>query len=360
MPADTAAQPPEIAVLQSLRPLLLGVGYFDCERTLHLSEPDARRRELLLASLPPRLAVALRLFRLGATVTRVEAAALLPAELLAALSRIGLIVDDADGCHTAGLALRALEGQLIFFPLAAGGLATLDDDVLELAARLVPPPRARCASLFGGVGAIAAVLAVRGERVVMIEENRIQAACAELNVALNGLGDRVEVRSETLEAMLGRDERFDFAAAVVPVLPFPGWLALPPGAPTTDDGLGALRATLDLLARALASRGAAQLVASAVGDGARPRLCDELHERAVRAGLQVAMNVAARVSIRPGEPLFELMAERCAVLGNQPLTETRSRLFDYFARLEVDTLYRFFLAITRDGAPLGLQLVMQC
>jgi hypothetical protein len=149
------------------------------------------------------------------------------------------------------------------------------------------------------------------------------------------------------------------AAGVVPVLPFPGWLALPPGAPATDDGLSALRATLDLLARALAPRGTAQLVASGVGDGVRPRLCDELHERAVRAGLQLSMNVAARVGIRPGDRLFELMAERCATLGNQSLPEARSRLFDYFARREVDTLYRFFLALARDGAP-GLQLVMQC
>src|SRR5207302_7804767 len=130
----------------------------------------------------------------------------------------------------------------------------------------------------------------------------------------NLMNERVEVRCAGLDSLAGEKRQFDFAVANPRVLPFPSALAAPAETAPTDDGMTALRLALDATSDALAPGGTAQLVASGAGNHARPRLCDELTERAARTRTRIVMSVSSRLGIRPGDRLFEIMASRCATI----------------------------------------------
>jgi methylase of polypeptide subunit release factors len=255
--------------------------------------------------------------------------------------------------HTAGLVLVPLMGHLLFVPHPGG--AYFGDDMVDLAARLTPPRQARCLDLFAGPGTLSLRLATLAQSVVAVESSPVAAGCAELNLVMNGVADRVAVRVGGLGAVAA-GERFGFVSAVPPVLPFPPALAGHPDRGDADDGLLPLRQVLELLPQALHPGGLAQVVALAPGDAEGPRVRDELSRHAEAHGLQIAVSVPAAARMRPGDRLFELMALRCAGLGGLAAEEARRRLLHHLAAARVDRVYRLFLSIQRGGPRPGLQV----
>lgn len=338
----------DLEVLRRLPSLLLREGYIDAHVTLGLADLWPRDRDAVLACLPPPLATLIDLLALGNPVERAELTNVLADHEIAALRRLGILVARADRLHTAGLLAVPLAGQLLLVPQPADGAPYFGDDTVALAARLTPAPGARCLDLHAGPGALSVTLGVRGGSVLAVESNTVAVACIELNATLNRVDDRIEIR----EGELAPDERFDFLAAQPPLVPFPSASGMP-----VSDGMRALWRVLDLVPRHLERGGLAQIVGSAAGDDGGPAIREPLARWAVEHDVQIAMSVPSRVRMRPGDPMFELLA-RTGWPGLAP-SEARQRLLARLGAERVDSLFRFFLAIQPGGPRPGLHVAMQ-
>jgi hypothetical protein len=124
---------------------------------------------------------------LGAPVDADAARGALPAQLRDALIGLGVLVEAGGLISTAGLSLVPLIGQLAFVPRQTG--ATLLDEELVLAARVTPPPGARCLSLCATHGLAALRCAALASSVVAVEINPILVGCIDLTFALNSVED---------------------------------------------------------------------------------------------------------------------------------------------------------------------------
>ncbi|MBX3156913.1 MAG: hypothetical protein KF773_13140 [Deltaproteobacteria bacterium] len=332
----------DVAALRFLPEVLRRAGYVDTFAVHGALHVRFDRVEQHLGAVPEPLRTLVRLFMLGAPVAAAAARTALPTELCAALLRLGVLVEADGQLSTAGLSLVPLLGQLAFVPRQTG--TTLLEEEFVLAARVTPPPGARCLSLCAAHGLAALRCATLASRVVAVEINPILVGCIELTFALNSLEDRAQVREGDLYAALAADERFDYAVAETPVMPFPPAL-VSPAAAADDDGAAVFRRVLGELPRVLAPDGWAQILASSVGDETGPHLAAELARRAGELGLRIVTTVPARIPLDPRSELFELLASGSAAAYNLDEGDVRERLRTNFATRNVKYLYSMVLTL---------------
>ncbi len=332
----------DVEALRGLPELLLREGWID----LVCAAGRYGIGEGTVPGLPPRLGMLVDLLALGRPVPGGLLHEVLGEDLAGALLRLGVVVRQGEACHTAGLVLVPLWGQAIFVPAPGGTGVYFGQDTLDLAARLSPRAGASWLDLWAGAGALSLRLALLAGVGVAVEEGPVALGLAELNLALAGAGERVELRRGEGPAALRSGERFGFVAAVPPVVPLG-----PAVAEGEDDGMAALRQVLEALPEVLAPQGAAELVACGVGGPRAPALCAELERYASERHLRVAMTVPARVRLRPGDRTFEALALRGAALAGSGEDEARRRLLLHLAGQGIEYLYRFFLCVSNGGPP---------
>lgn len=252
-------------------------------------DPAARRVfELLVAPRP---------------VARAAAVAALGEACVRALVRREALRETADGrLDAAGLRLRVLPGASL---LAGDGgprrYVHLGHDtlrVIEAIARL--PPGRRGLELCAGGAGPAIALARHHAEVVAVEICRPVARVAEVNVALAGLGERVEVRGGDLWAPVA-GERFDTIVANPPFSPDPGDPHDDPAAVAGPDGLDVARAIWSRADAHLTAQGRLVVLLGMLGDAAAPRVLGELEGLAAAKGWRV--EVLALDAPRPVERL---------------------------------------------------------
>ncbi len=340
----TRGEDVDVATLRRLPEQLLRAGYVNAyclHGPLHLRLALMRKQ---LPTLPPPLRALVSLFLLGDAVDpRALSGALAEGEL-AALERIGVLVSASGSLTTAGMILVPLFGHMVFMPLPESEQPVIDD-ALVLAARVTPPPRARCLDLCAGTGVKALRCLTAGGSVLAVEVNPVLVGCIELNLAVNGVGDVAEVRTGDLYEALADDERFDYVAANPPVLAFPPHL-FSPAADPSDDGLAVVRRVLDGLPAVLRPGGWAQILACSAGDESGPVLAAELAAFAAAHGARVVSTVPGRLHLRPGAgPLEELAAGTAAFTG-LALELVRERLSAHVEETGLDYLYAMISTVS--------------
>lgn len=346
----------DVAVLRRLPTLLLREGYSDACSALRLTDLRRPQAQQQTDALPSSLRALVGLFALGQLIEPESLGGALSEAELTSLRRLGIILEHGGGYHTAGLLLVPFFGQMFFMPQPGDGEIYFGDDSAALVARLGPPRHARCLDLWSGPGVQALRLGTLAHSVVAVDSSPVAIACAELNVTLNSLEDRVALRQGDLFEVVDPGERFELVSGCPPVLPFPPELPLADAEPTGDDGLLMLRRLLDGLPAVLSDDGTAQIVAGGVGDERGPHLLAELAQYAAQQGLQIAVSVPARVPLRPGDHLFEVLADRCQRLGGLRIEAARKRLQQHFAASRGEYLYRLFLTISRSRSRPALKV----
>lgn len=251
------------AALLRLPDLLVGAGYVDA-----FAAPDGSAGGAVV-----------EVFARGGTAPPCELGRVLGADVVGSLLRLGILLrnsddDDDDGSvHLGGLALIPAAGRLVFVPCRSA--LTLAE-----AARLIdvsPVRGARSLDLFCGAGTRTVALAEQGP-VVAIDRDPVLLACADLNLRLHGLEDRVELVQADLAGGPTWQGTFDHVSAS------------PPLAPAGDDPLRWLRALLDWLPATLAAEGVAHARGLVRGarDGPPVR---ELFDHADRLGLLAVLSL---------------------------------------------------------------------
>ncbi|MCC6994142.1 MAG: methyltransferase [Deltaproteobacteria bacterium] len=349
----------DLAVLRRLPAILRRAGYFDSygvNGMLHLHFRQVREQ---LDALPGDLRTLMSLFFLGEQVPAEQLRGIFDPSEIAALRHVGIILEQEGLCHTGGLVLLPLLGQLVFVPLLSPGGKQdgyFGEDSAAQAARTAPPRHARCLDLFAGPGHLSVRCATLAASVVAIETSAVALACAELNLVLNSVDDRVSVREADLYAGVDAGERFDYVVASPLTLPYPASLALTGEAAEDDDGMSELRRTLVGLPAVLAPGGSAQLVASSTGDEDGPHLRRELTRFADEHGLHIVMTVPRRARMRPGDRLFEYLAQTCVQPARPEIQAARELLGRHLEARKAHFLYSVFLTLTHDPRRPGVQM----
>ena len=338
--------PNDIRILQALPRRLLGEGYVDACQLVGPLQLRFLPTEAYLPALPPTTRTLVALFFLQRDVPRAALAPVFADEELAALVRLGVLIEVNGSVRTGHLIAVPAHGRLVLsLAPPANPAAFLGDDAIALSHRLQPAPGDRCLVLPAGVGLHTLQLAAAGGSVVAFEPNPVLLACAELNAVMNDLAERIELRPGDIDDALATDDRFDFVCATPPLLP------LPVLGPDVLDGPTTTRRILEGLPRLLAPTGAAQLLGVSLGDDDGPAIREQLDALADDLGLRLACTVPSRAAIEPGSKLLEGLVGSYAAATEMPKTTLRRHLLLGLEETGATYLYFYFLAVTRSERP---------
>jgi len=355
--SDLRLRGADLDVLRQLPTILLREGYIDTYcvyGTLHVRFAAVREQ---LELLPRPVRTLMSLFFLGEMQPVQEVAEIFTDGQIQALRRLGVFMESGGRLHTGGLVLLPIGGLLMFVPAPnINPPVYFGDDSAALVAHLSPPRGARCVDFCAGPGIQALRASTAGGHVVAVEINPVALAVAELNVALNGLEDRIELRLGDLYAALRPEERFDFVSANPPLLPFAPDLPYPFVGHGGGDGLAVTRRILDKLPGILSERGTAQIIGTCLGDLDGPTPRAELARYAKEQGLHVVMTVPARLPMHPGSPMFDGLVWTCAEASGLSTEVVQRRYAEHLQQLGADHLYTFFLTISQGRARPEFQL----
>jgi SAM-dependent methyltransferase len=297
--------------------------------------------------LPPHLQLLFRLFLLGESVPRRELLQMLPEDDLLSLERLAIFLSDGDVVHTGHMVAIPIAGYLVFTERPrVNPISYFGQDSAALAAHLFPPAGAECLDLCSGPGVQAFLCAARARSVLAVELNPAAAAYGQLNVVMNELEDKVEVRVGDLYAAAG-DDSFDFISANPPLLPFPQDLPYPFVGHGGDDGLSLTRRIIAGLPRALRLSGLCQIVGTCLGDRNGPAIEGELARTSRALELDIRLTVPAAVHLDRGSTMFNGLVWSCAAAAAIDIDIVQARYEAHLKALSADHLYPFFLSISR-------------
>jgi len=183
------------------------------------------------------------------------------------------------------------------------------------------PPRVTGSVLdiCAGSGIQGLLCAQRGaDRVVALELDPFAATCARLNAALNGLGERFEVRTSNLFSALTPDERFDLLVSNPPFMPVMEGVDYPICGTGGPDGMTILRQIFASLADRLSPTGRFLMFCNVLGSRTAIAFNDEvLRPLAERAGLRIRALVTDKHTLAEYEhhTLEPNLRQSCPELG---------------------------------------------
>lgn len=309
-----------------------------------------------LPLLPPPLRLLFSLFLLGRTVERPALQRVLAEEQIDALEALGILLHDGDGLHTGNMILLPVAGFYLFAQRpGVNPIAYFGEDSAALAMHLSPSRGDVCLDLCTGPGIQALICSGRAARVIAADVNPLAAAHAELNVVMNRLEDRIEVRTGDLfDAVRGM--RFDYVSANPPLLPVPPDLPYPFVGHGGADGLAVTRRILSGLRSALEPGGICQIIGTCTGDWDGPSCEEELEALAEREGLAIRMTVPSAVALTPGARMFEGLAWTCAAAARMEIEDVKARLDAHLKAIGATHLYLFFLTVSGEERHRGFAI----
>jgi methylase of polypeptide subunit release factors len=285
-----------------------------------------------------------RLFLLCEAIEPVELEPLASLEDLEAMLAAGLLVRRDRGIATADLLLLPIFGRLAFVP-ARPRPGWLGEERVALIARVAPPSEGRSLDLCTDTGAAALHLATARTSVVAVDDDPAAIRIARLNVAMAGLGDRVDVRHGDLW-LAAAGERFERVVAAPATLPRPPGLDMPAhGGP---DGLAVVSRIVGALPRVLSPTGTGHLIGALLGDATPARALDAFARAARALDLGMTWTLPGRIPVSPEHEGFDILARACARAATVGLDVARHALATHLANERADHLYLFSLAVTRE------------
>lgn len=220
---------------------------------------------------PPRVQMLYRLFYFDEPVPRREIYLLLGAELVRDLLAAGILAlhgaSDAVACpyrlEIAG------DTWLFTVNLARRSRVYFGEDSQFLRSMLRPLPGETCVDLCTGTGIQGLRCAQIARHVDLVDIQPAAVRVAALNVALNGLGDRVSIFEGDLWTPLPPGRRYDYVVCNPPLMPVVEALEFPVFGHGGPDGLKVVRRILAGLDERLTEDGRCTVIGACTGDAQR-------------------------------------------------------------------------------------------
>lgn len=336
-----------LETLKRIPRILAAEGYSDAFTSYGIlnARADVWAQDLHL--LPDNVRTLFELFLLGRAVPAERLAGIFTSSELEALEHFSILVGGPSSFHTGGLALIPAHGYLLLTQRPnVNPMIYFGADSAALAAHLMPPAGAECLDLCAGPGIQAMICSGPAKHVVAVEINPLAASYAELNVVMNDLEGRVEVRNGDLfKAVPGIE--FDFICANPPLLPFPPELPYPFVGHGGADGIEVTRKILHGLPGALRPGGLCQIIGTCVGNEEGPLCEEELREFAFRENFQVRMTVPTALPLGPDSHMFSGLVWSCATAAGLDAEEVAARFRSHLNQLGATRLNLFFLTVCK-------------
>ncbi|GAA1766953.1 methyltransferase [Luedemannella helvata] len=292
------------------------------------------------------------LFLLGEAVPVAD----LPADVAAAVPPLvaaGAARVDGDHASLAGLSLFRPYGVWLFAepPGPAQASAYFGPDSLALAMHTTYRPGGSCLDLCAGPGFQGLAALARCATATLVELTGEAAAVAALNVAVNGVADRVRVRAGDLYAPVA-DERFDHVVANVPFMPVPPGHPFPVAGAGGPDGFDVARRVLHQLPGHLRDGGSAHLATMLLRGPDGLLLAEELSAWAREADCDVTVTLTSQIPTTADSPLVLGTAEAIAAAGDTPVGALVEQVADHYAALGASSASWAFLRVDPGGGRL--------
>lgn len=340
-----------VEVLKQLPRVLSREGYTDAYTLYGPLNARLERWSADLHLLPKRLQTLFMLFLLGMEVSVDRVSEVLTESEVDALGRLSILIRTNRGVHTGNLVLVPAYGYFVFAQRpTVDPRVYFGDDSAALAAHLMPSEGDECLDLCAGTGIQSMLCSGRGRTVIAVEVNPFAASHAELNMVMNGLEGRVEVRiGDLYNAVPGM--QFDYVCANPPLLPFPDSLPYPFVGHGGSDGLVVTRKILDGLSTALKPTGLCQIIGTCLADESGPFCENELQALAVDRSWKICMTVPTSLPLNPCSRMFQGLAWSCATANSLPLKEVSNQFEEHLKTLGATHLNPFFLAVSPSDKP---------
>lgn len=185
--------------------------------------------EELLDTFPDKNRFCYSLFLLGKTLPYESVEKLLGKENVNSLIEIGLLRDTGEGIKTDGYVILPFQGGYFLTKISAcsltdylGMMAGFDSQLSELLSPLLTVEKKdRVLELNTHLGSRAILNSRLGGTAVAITNNFDNADLAKFNVLLNGMEDKVEVRTESCPFQITGEDKFDIIYLHLPFWEFP-------------------------------------------------------------------------------------------------------------------------------------------
>lgn len=336
-----------VDILKKLPRILSAAGYSDVFNLYGSLNFQIDKWEQDLHLLPKDLQTLFKLFLLGRTVQPKEIHPLISLDETEALQELSVLCrDPSGGLHTGNLIVIPVFGYFMLLQRpGVNPMVYYGEDSAALVSHLSPGNDNVCLDLCAGPGIQSLVCSGRAKKVFAVEINPLTASFAELNVVLNSLEDKIEVRNGDLYEAIGQMQ-FDFICANPPLLPFPSDLPYPFVGHGGDDGLGITRRILNGLDMHLAENGVCQIIGTCLGDKKGP-LCEEEMAQFAQRGYKIIMTVPTAISLQSDSPFFKKLVWSCAAGAALDFNQVAERYAMHLRKLNATHLNLFFLFITK-------------
>jgi SAM-dependent methyltransferase len=290
--------------------------------------------------LPPKLQSAVELFVLGHSVDLSRVRPWLSNDAIDILGELGVVCINDEEISCSNLLLTHHYGALLFRekPSVAAKLY-YGNDSLALG-RLLQWSRGKVLDLCAGVGAQTLLCARSARSVIAVDIEPAVRSVFNINLALNGLDGRAELRIGNLfEPVDG--EQFDHICCNPPLVPVPKNVPFPSTGDGGTDGLSVVRRVLAGLPQLLKKGGRCHIVGMLLGDGNGPYTQD-IRELAVAGNLDVLMILPRREPVCDHSLLLNALVQTSLLFESSDPASLIDRYVEHF-RSECATYVYFYL-----------------
>jgi methylase of polypeptide subunit release factors len=315
----------------------------------HSTRRDRWRREV--EGLDGELRALALLFAFGEPVA---VAALSPsvAEGLAPLVELGLAEIDGEARLRGVVLGRPLGVWLLAEPEALVVDHYFGPDSIALAGHATYRPGSSCLDLCAGPGFQGLAALARCRRALLVELLPSAARLAQVNLALNGVAARAEVRCGDLFEPVG-NEVFDHVVANVPFISVPFGYPFPVAGAGGEDGFAVARRVFERLWTYLEPDGSAHLAALLLRGDDRLLLGDELEAWARATDCSVHVTLTATMPVDAESVLVRATAAAIAASGGNEADAIDAVAANY-RRLGARSAGWAFLRVDRSSAGLRM------
>jgi len=269
------------------------------------------------------------------------------------LAESGVVLFENDGwVNIPDLILVFGHGLFLFVdPAVPDPTVYFGDDTLGLLTRLSPGGCDNTLDLCSGSGVQALFCALFSRKATAVEINPQARGILHLNVILNGLDDRVDVRGGSLFENLQPGERFDLVTANPPLVPFPDDLEYPFVGHGGHDGFAVTREIIRGLRTHLTADGRGQIIGLTFASAGRAEIINELGELASRERLDVIATFISSRAITP-DTIKNLAG---TAVSSQSLPAVESQLTALIQTKHATHLMTFCLSIRHGTGTIAFQ-----